>query len=496
MLYLIIFECSKLCGKQFMRCNIYLWSKPLKNGFKKVKIDIQNGRAFRKYVNTDLRVNPKHWDSKKQRVTKSHQNPRILNNALDELQKKLRLAEDKYHTGQFSEIEVVSFLEGKTKFESIMEYVETEIKNSRTSATYIDYKNAINSLKIYTIGKEQLLMLEDVNFSLLSKFKKNALANGLSGNSVNSYLNKIRAVMNDAYDKGFTFTKFEINKKLRVSVKRKPIKSCTPEDFENAIDKVENIYDWQALGFYLLMFCTRGMYPADIVNFKFANFQNADMPMTVQNTLTGEYFEDDIPIGKVCLDGYDYLIHRRSKTENRSNADMIIRIDKYPTLDLISKLKYSIVLTHYAKKSSIIPTLEDSLSIFQYDVNKDYELHSNVWDTYKKRVTKLLGYSYKTARKTFNTYALELEVSDSTRRILLGHSDPSMLSHYDNLDTETIRKRVEDAHTSVLRRFKTSYLMDLMVEKLKEINAPELLYNDSFWVGNTKELAEYFEERK
>lgn len=61
-------------------------------------------------------------------------------------------------------------------------------------------------------------------------------------------------------------------------------------------------------------------------------------------------------------------------------------------------------------------------------MNENYTLHKNVWDYYKKRVTKLLGYSYNTARKTFNTYALELQVSDTIRRVLLGHTDSSMLS--------------------------------------------------------------------
>ena len=58
--------------------------------------------------------------------------------------------------------------------EYIDEYIETEIKNSRSNATYIDYRNAINSLKLYTGFKDKKIKFEDVNYSLLDKFKRNS----------------------------------------------------------------------------------------------------------------------------------------------------------------------------------------------------------------------------------------------------------------------------------------------------------------------------------
>ncbi len=123
-----------------------------------------------------------------------------------------------------------------------------------------------------------------------------------------------------------------------------------------------------------------------------------------------------------------------------------------------------------------------------YDVDENYTLHKNVWDYYKKKVTKLLGYSYNTARKTFNTYALELQVSNTIRRVLLGHTDSSMLSHYDNLNAKRFMEQVEVAHMSVLEDFRASKLMDLLLTKLRSLDVPEWLYNgdvyheeDAFW---------------
>lgn len=445
-----------------MTITLVLVNRPLKNGKCNIVFDVVNGRALRKKIITGIKVIPNDWDSKHFRVKKSDKDSKHLNHRLKELTDKLYTALAKYDSTQFTQSQVISFLEGKTAFGCIDDYIETEIKNTRTSATYIDYKNAFNSLKLHT-GFKSKLMFEDVNYSLLDKFKRKALSKGLSGASINSYFNKIRAVMNDAFDKGLTYEKFELNKKLRVPTRRTVIKTISPEDFKNAIDKIQTIRDWQALAFYLLMFSTRGMYPADIVGFS-------------SNKLKDKNFENEgVDSHSLIVNGYDYLIHRRSKTRNKANEDMAIIINSFDSGLLIEMLKRSVIYTHYNKNPEIIPSIEDRLSIFDYDVDKDYKLHSDIWDYYTKRVKKLLGYSYKTARKTFNTIALELKVSDTIRRVLLGHADSTMLSHYDNFNTKEVVKQVEDAHASVLATFNTQHLTMLLRQKL-------LLLNVSNWV--------------
>ncbi len=435
-----------------MTINLYLVTRPLKDGTCNIVYYLVNGRDFRKQIPTGMKIEKKYWDKKKQRVKASYYNYKILNHTLDELGLKIRTAQDKFHSKQYTEQQVVLFLEGKTNFDSVDDYIETEIKNTRSNPTYIDYKNAINSLKLYTGFENEKIKFEDVNYSLLDKFKRNSKKNGVAGSSFNSYLTKVRAVFNDAYNKGYIYDKFIIHKNLKASVIKKPIQTCTSKDFENAIKKVKNIYDAQALGLYLLMFSTRGMYSADIVSFKTTNFENFN-----KNNFRGIDF--------FLIEDYDYLIHRRSKTKNRNNEDMYIKIDE-TIMSLIQTLKTTFIYTHHNTKPHILAPREDCLAIFNYDVESDYRLHKNVWDTYSKRINKMLGHSFKTARKTFNTYALELKVSDTIRRVLLGHSDESMLSHYDNLNTEEIRQQVEQAHSSILNEFKVSKLIELLEEKI------------------------------
>ena len=85
--------------------------------------------------------------------------------------------------------------------------------------------------------------------------------------------------------------------------------------------------------FYLLMFMTRGMYQADLVKFKSYNLKN-----DTDNKKEDEY-------SKFCQDGYDYIVHTRSKNQNRSNNKMLIRIDD-TTMIMFKLLKQSVWCTH------------------------------------------------------------------------------------------------------------------------------------------------------
>lgn len=467
-----------------MNLKLVLWNRPKKDGRCPIVFDLSEGRGFRKRIPTDLSVKLNEWDASNQRVNTKNPNNHILNVRLSEYRERLNTGLAKFETKQFNRQQLIGYLEGRSDFSSVDAYIDTEIKNTRKSATYQDYKGALTIIKKYSGYHDKPIPFDAVNYALLDKFKRNAKKNGVNGNSINSYFNKIRAVMNDAYDKNFIYEKFHLNKKLRVPTPKRSIQTCTPEDFRNAIEKVRNIYDWQALSFYLLMFCTRGMYLADIVNFKMSNFENSQGK--------GDFHED---FNTLFNREFDYMIHRRNKTRDKGNEDMKIRIDLFPTYELICLLKQSVLYTHYHKKPEIIPPLDEKLTIFSYDIDKDYSLHSNVWDIYKKKVKRLLGYSFKTARKTFNTYALQLKVSDSIRRILLGHQDSSMLQYYDNLNTIEILEQVDEAHTDVLKAFYAEELGELLFKKLDALDVPkwvsgqEVIYSKEDLLDEVKKTA-------
>jgi hypothetical protein len=201
------------------------------------------------------------------------------------------------------------------------------------------------------------------------------------------------------------------------------IETCSVEMFVNALEKCKTIYHVQSLGFYLLMFATRGMYPADIVQIKKFNLRDIESDSDTEfDSLNEDIIKDEIY--KLQQSGENFLIHNRSKNRNRSNAPMLIRIDQQ-IHKLFIWLKLSVILTHH-NRAEVLGVYDDNLSIFDYNTDKS-ELHYNTWNVYSKHCKKLLGLSFKNARKSFSSHALKLKISADVRQVLLGHKNMSML---------------------------------------------------------------------
>ena len=196
------------------------------------------------------------------------------------------------------------------------------------------------------------------------------------------------------------------------------------------------------------MFGLRGMYNSDIVALKDAELKENN-------------FDKKNPYLNIFNDGNKYIIHRRVKTKNRANDDLIIRIDTMIP-ELIALNKYLFNKTH--KGEGVLSS--NPLALFDYDLS-NLKLHKKIWGRYQKRIIKVLGYNFKTARKTYNTFATELEVSNTVRNILLGHSPQSVNEkHYINRKTIKLSEKVQEAHTEVLEDFKFEQLSASLYRKL------------------------------
>lgn len=117
---------------------------------------------------------------------------------------------------------------------------------------------------------------------------------------------------------------------------------------------------------------------------------------------------------------------------------------------MLNNLKKLFKITH--KGENILSS--NNLALFDYDLN-NLKVHKRIWGRYQKKLIKLLDYNFKTARKTYNTYATELEVSNTVRNILLGHAPQSINEkHYINRRTIKISEKVQQAHTEILEDFR------------------------------------------
>jgi hypothetical protein len=345
-------------------------------------------RENRNYINTGIKAPKKDIDVRNWRVKKSNPNQLELNKALEDAREKIHTALNRFETKQFTYNQVISYLKGEIDYGSVDKYIDSVIKESRTSYTYNDYRAILNAFKKHlNIPKDhQVTFTEFSSYEVLDRFKRSALNNGIAGTTINSYFNKIRAVLNDAYNKGYIYEKFTLQRGLKVASRpSRKIETITSAEFEEAIMKVDNIYDAQSLALYLLMFGLRGMYLTDIVALRDAEFKQND-------------FNTKDPYLDIFNDGEKYIIHRRVKTKNSANDDLIIRLDDNIPY-LINQTKRLFKITHTGR--GIIS--ENPLALFDYDLTDNIK-HKNVWDVYQRRVKKLLGYSYQTARKTYNTF--------------------------------------------------------------------------------------------
>lgn len=439
-------------------------------------------------INTGIKVLTKDVDTRNWRVKKSNPNQLELNKALEDAREKIHTALNRFETKQFTYNQVVSYLKGEIDYGSVDKYIDSVIKESRTSYTYNDYKSILGAFKKhlgydteYTKDEHgnktpnyEVTFNEFSSYEILDKFKRGAEKNGIAGTTINSYFNKIRAVLNDAYNKGYIYEKFTLQRGLKVASRpSRKIETITSEEFELAIDKISNIYDVQSLALYLLMFGLRGMYLTDIVALKDAEFKCND-------------FDEKDHYLNIFNDGEKYIIHRRVKTKNSANDDLIIRLDEtIPAL--IYQTKKLFEITH--KDRDIISS--NPFALFDYNLT-DNIMHKNVWDVYQRRVKKLLGYSYQTARKTYNTYATELEVSNTVKDILLGHAPQSINErHYVNRRTVKLSEKVQQAHTEILEDFKFNKLSSrLFFEMMNYLEDSESISEKTYWTNVIEKLIE------
>lgn len=134
--------------------------------------------------------------------------------------------------------------------------------------------------------------------------------------SVRTYLTHLGKIKNLAYQKGLISEPFirRDEWKIKRGSSIKIVETLKTEDFIEAITKAKDIYHIQALSFYLLMFCLRGLYQADIVTMhKYAN-------------------NLDINDSEAGWDKRRFIKHER----NKSGELMEIKINIYPTHSIIA----------------------------------------------------------------------------------------------------------------------------------------------------------------
>ena len=107
----------------------------------------------------------------------------------------------------------------------------------------------------------------------------------------------------------------------------------------------------------------------------------------------------------------------------------------------------------------------DGLVLTLYNsIDLDELAHSRV-RKYQTAIIKLINAPHKSARKTFDSYALLLGTDFQIRLHLLGQRDASIKRYYTNFEMVEIQKKVHSAHRDIVNHFGVGELTNVLLSK-------------------------------
>lgn len=446
-----------------MKISFEINSRLRKDKKQNIRIRISNGRNVKKIViNTPINIFKKYWNKDEDRVTSKHPEYDTINRALKKLKDRKEHCLAKYDAGEYTMRQIANYMSGDSDYKFVDDYVLSIFKKRKENVTYEDYLDKLNIIKghMNISGK---LRFRDINrdwfYELYNRLKKVRKKNGspLSPSSIRSYSIAIGSILKDAWEEGVIQEvpkrpkEFKSGGKKDRTRKRKVIQTSTPEDVEKAILGAKNIPQLQSVGFWLLCYCLRGFYPADIVKMEEAELDTPTLLKLMKNEL--------------------FIEHLRSKSEHTNNEHMYIHIDFKTTYRLIRRLKFMTAYTHH-NRQDFVADIDDELKIFDYNPTEKYKWHRDRWAVHNRRL-RPYGLRMKDARKTFLTKAKEIDVVEDIRLILVGRkNDPIFSRHYDNNETDIMKSKVTKAHISILKAFNIPKLVNLFCSKLETFNVP------------------------
>ncbi len=402
--------------------------------------------SIKKYI--DVLVDPKDFDKKKYRVKATADNAKTINEKLLKTTNLLSKGWGLYESGNYTWEELVSYLGGTKTNMDLLHFCETIIKPKATPQLYSGVMDAFGAAR-KVLGRD--ITFKDLNEDTFDKIIKNWKSR-LRSATVKTYKYHLGIIANEAYKKRLIEYKYVALDKwrkqadLRNKDGSRTVRTATPQDFLKGIKNCKNLMHIEGLGFWLLCYGLRGLYPTDLCSIHESRYD-------------------------IYLDTNEVLYkHDRHKT----GIPMDIFV-MYPFNELIRKLRGYLELTHGYQIN--VKTGKKYLRTGEYELSdknqkdgwffKEYKKHT--WGTISKNAVKVGFQPLKTARKTFNTVALAQSVSQEIRNELLGHKVQGVQVSYEDWEYKKLQKKVYKAHTKILAHFNVDKLYPALIQKADEI---------------------------
>ena len=453
------------------------------DGTAPLRIRLKDGKKDTKITCPGIFVRPKDWDKNFSMVNPKSPGAEALNHEIKKYQVKTEDVKQKYLLGQIDFNLAKRMLSGSSNSKSLREFVEVVCRRDKSAETLRNYLNTIGNFSHHTGIKEPLFT--DITFNNMMIVKNGVIQKGGSAATYNKYLRDVKAICNYAKRTKYVFHDFEFDKEWRakedITLK---VNTITPEVIYNAISqiKIESNHrsaqlkafiELEAIGFWLLMFSMRGMYPADITSLTSHN-----LDFNFASKISHEQKETN---SIISLPGNSHIYrHGRHKT----GFPMKILITLPPIKPIIVVLRnlvaashsnYSFLTPEDAANTNYDERIKekdpkeiDFLKLFTFDKKKNPKVFATVWGTYSSALSRVGMPSFKTARKTFSTTARRIRIDEGYVRTMLGQKDKSISISYVDYDDPQLFAQLCLAHIGVLRAFDIVSLYNTWLRKIDE----------------------------
>ena len=362
-----------------------------KNNLSNIYFDIKSTN-YRKKIKSELYVNRNNYS--KDEISNAETNHISKNILLEKLKLHKDKALDNLKSGKWKLSQCEKYLKNGVEVQSMKSFINKNF-NDVSIFTKKDYLNTIGVFKKHLeLNKE--IYLKDLNRENLVKFKANTLFNGIKISSVNAYLKKLKVIVNKASKLDLIVNNkiFDNNLIEKANKKKSEKRKININDIEQAIISSTDIYDLQAISFFITMVIFKGMTPIEIVKYKHLKTSSA-------------------------TNSKDNYIVYKSKGVNR-----FVRFNEN-IFKLIRTIKTSLYFTHFNKNPELLAAYKNEYEIFNLNISKEIKKHKNLWNVYQKKIKQLIGINFRTANTIYVDFINNIEISHQAREILVGKIDAS-----------------------------------------------------------------------
>lgn len=343
-------------------------------------------------IYTEIKLFKNEWDNNKGKVTKSHPNSNELNLLIKKKQYDIekKLLELGASADEIPVIELKEELINGKKADKItfFEFATKEIQALKTQERFGNaqsYETAVNRLVKFT-GQD--IILDKINYTIISDFDAHLLNEGLSRNSVAVYMREIRALLNKAIKKElmdknkYPFNNYKIKTEKTVS------RAITGNDLEKLknLSLIEGTEEWHSRNIFFLIFNLIGISFIDLALLKHNNIQNGRV--VYKRRKTGKIYSIKITteaqriINLYSKDNSEYLI-------SLFNIDGVIKAQEREAIQL--KLKSC---NKYLKRLGKQKPLEFHIPLTTYVARYSWANIARSLGFSKDLIAESLGHSY------------------------------------------------------------------------------------------------------